>query len=233
MNNTKRHTFCAAAILTLVAVTQTACATSVTGRAIRAPGPGVSTSQPTRTSTPARAPITARDLLLRDGDRTPVGPATAAPVGDNYFTSARPLECSAAMLFKGSPLRPPGSSDYADSAYSFGGSAMYAESVDIYDKPLDAHAVVWNGFSAVSKCSGEAVGVAPIGESQPLRLSFFAVPADDVLVWTMTNPDWTCDYGLTVVARAALVLSLCDTKPGFPIADWASTRRSQIQTRVA
>lgn len=145
----------------------------------------------------------------------------------------RPPDCSAAVLFKGSPLRPQGSSDYADSAYSFGGSAIYAESVDVYDKPLDAHAVVWNGFSAVSKCSGEAVGVAPIGESQPLRLGYFAIPANGVLVWTMTSPGWTCDHGLAAVPRAALLLSVCDTKPGLPMADWASTRRSRIRAQAA
>ena len=105
--------------LIVAAVTLGACTTSVGWPGD--PGP----------AKPATAPISARDLLLQDGDTTPLGPATATPVGDNYFTSARPPECSAALLFKGSPLRPAGSSDHAESAYRFGGPALYAESVDV------------------------------------------------------------------------------------------------------
>ncbi|EUA34628.1 putative lipoprotein lprH [Mycobacterium xenopi 3993] len=111
-------------------------------------------------------PIFARDLLLHDGDSSPFGPAAMTDVGDTYFTSVRPPECSAALLFKGSPLRPPHSTDYADSAYSFGGSAMYSESVDVYDKALDVHAVVWDGYGAVSRCTAEAVGIAPRARSR-------------------------------------------------------------------
>lgn len=178
-------------------------------------------------------PIFARDLLLHDGDSSPFGPAAMTDVGDTYFTSVRPPECSAALLFKGSPLRPPHSTDYADSAYSFGGSAMYSESVDVYDKALDVHAVVWDGYGAVSRCTAEAVGIAPAGAFAGMRLSYYGVPADGVLVWTMTRPDWTCDYGLAVVPRAALLLTLCDHESRFRMADWASTRREQILGRAA
>ncbi|EUA34627.1 putative lipolprH domain protein [Mycobacterium xenopi 3993] len=54
-----------------------------------------------------------------------------------------------------------------------------------------------------------------------------------MLVWTMTRPDWTCDYGLAVVPRAALLLTLCDHESRFRMADWASTRREQILGRAA
>ncbi|HUH72590.1 MAG TPA: hypothetical protein VLZ05_29360 [Mycobacterium sp.] len=219
----------ASVALVIAALTLSACTTSVTGRATRAAGqPGVSTSAK---ATPA--PFSARDLLLQDADSTPLGPATAVAVGDNYFTSARPPECSAALLFKGSPLRPAGSSDHAESAYRVGGPALYAESVDVYDKALNTHDVIWNGFRAVSNCHGDAVGVAPLGEFRPMRLSFFGTPADGVLVWTMTRADWTCDYGLAALPGAALLLSACDTKPGFPMADWASKRRAQMDGRTA
>jgi len=67
------------------------------------------------------------------------------------------------LLFKSSPLRPAGSSDNAESAYRFGGPALYAESVDVYDKPLNAHEVVSNGYSAVSQWLAEAVGVSSLG----------------------------------------------------------------------
>jgi hypothetical protein len=95
-------------VLLCAAATLCACPASVTGRAVRA-------------SSPWPAPISARDLLLQDGETTPFGPATASSVGGNYFTSARPPECSAALLFEGSPLRPAGSSGHAEMAYQVGG----------------------------------------------------------------------------------------------------------------
>jgi hypothetical protein len=203
----------------IAVTTLVACTTSIAGRAIRA-------------EKPAATPISARDLLLQNGDATPVGPATATGVGDNYFTSARPPQCSAALLFKGSPLRPAGSSDQAESAYRLGAAALYAESVDVYETALSVHEVVSNGFSAVSQCHTAAVGVTPQGDFRPMRLSFFGTTDDGVLVWTMTRPDWTCDYGLAVVPRAALLMSLCDSKPGFPMGEWAAKRKAQLD-RVA
>ena len=65
------------------------------------------------------------------------------------------------LLFKGSPLRPAGSSDHAESGYRVDGQALYAESVDVYDKRLNTHDVVWKGFGAVSKCHGDAIGHRP------------------------------------------------------------------------
>jgi hypothetical protein len=216
----------AAAALVIAAVTVSACATSVAGRAVRAPGqPGVPAN--------ARLTISAHDLLLQDGDSTPFGPATATGVGDNYFTSARPPECSAALLFKGSPLLPPGSVEHAESGYRVGGPALYAESVDVYDKTVKAHDVVSKGFAAIAKCHGEVVGISPSGAFRPMRLGFFGTTDDGVLVWTMTRPDWTCDYGLAVLPRVALMLSACDAKAGFPMRDWASKRLAQVDRRTA
>jgi hypothetical protein len=212
----------------MAAVLLSACATSVSGRAIRASG-----QPPPGGPTPARAAISAPDLLLQDGDDTPLGRATATPVGDSYFVSVRPPECSAALLFKGSPMLPAGKSDHAESAYRVGGSALYAESVDVYGNALKIREVISDDFAAVSQCHGDAVGVAPLGAFRPMRLSFFGTTDDDVLVWTMTRPDWTCDYGLAVLPRVALMLSACDTKPGFPMKDWAAKRRAQIDRRIA
>ena len=208
-----------AAGLVVVVLALGACTTPIAGRAIRA-------------AKPAAVAISARDLLLQNGETTPIGPATATLVGDNYFTSARPPECSAALLFKGSPLRPAGTSDHAESAYRFRGAALYAESVDVYQTALRVRDVVSSGFSAVSQCHTPAVGVSPQGPFQPMRLSFFGTTDDGVLVWTMTRPEWTCNYGLAVVPRAALLMSLCDSKPGFPMGQWASKRKAQLD-RVA
>lgn len=213
----------------LIAVTTCACTTSVGGRAMRAPqqrAPGGPTS-----GSPGRIP--ARDVLLQDGDTTPLGAATAVPVGATYFTSVQPPECAAALLFKGSPLPPAHSSDHAESEYKFGGPALYAESADVYDNKLDAHQVVRKGLGAVSKCHGDAVGRSSLGDFRPMRLGSFGTPSTGVLVWEMTRPDWTCDYGLVVVARTTLLLSACDFKPGFPMADWAAKRRAQLDSRPA
>jgi len=179
---------CSSVLVALLcaAVTLCACTTSVAGRAVRAPG-----QRP--------PPISARSLLLQDGERTPFGPATASSVGSSYFTSARPPECSAALLFEGSPLRPPGSADHAETAYRVGGQALYAESIDVYNNALDAQTVVWKGFNAVSDCLGEAIGVSSLGDFKPMRLSGFAIPSTGVLAWTMTRDDWTCDYGLAAM----------------------------------
>jgi hypothetical protein len=208
----------------VAALTLGACSTSATGRAVRAPAPA---------PTPAHTTIRARDLLLQNGDTTPLGAATATAVGFSYFTSAQPPECAPALLFKGSPLPPTGASDHAESAYTFGGKALYAESIDVYDKALNTQDVVRKGFHAVSDCRADAIGVAPSGRSTPLRLSYFATAADGVLVWTMTAPEWTCDYGLAVIPQVALMLSACDAKPGFPMADWASKRRAQLSGQAA
>jgi hypothetical protein len=218
----------ATAILTIVAPILAACTTTVAGHPIAA---GSQLSPSTSVTKPAT--ISASDLLLRDGDRTPLGPAVATPLGDVFFTSARPAQCSAALLFKDSPLRPAGSSDHAESAYSFGTSAIYAESADVYAKHLNAHDVVWNGFSAVPKCDEDATGVAPAGEYGPMRLSLFAVPADGVLTWTMTSRQWTCDYGLAVTPDATLLLLACDPESRIDMGEWASKRREQMMARAA
>jgi hypothetical protein len=211
----------------IAALALTACATSVTGRATRAPD-----QPPPGAPAAVHATISAHDLLLQDRDSTPLGPVTATGVGDSYFTTARPPECLAALLFKGSPLLPPGSSAHAESAYRVGGPALYAESVDVYENAQKTRAVVSKGFAALAQCHGEAVGVAPLGEFRSMRLSFFGTTDDGVLVWTVSRPDWTCDYGLAVAAQVALLMSACDTKPGFPMAEWASKRRAQIDRRT-
>ncbi|OBK96558.1 hypothetical protein A5645_08995 [Mycobacterium asiaticum] len=112
------------AVLVVSGVLMGACSSSVPGRAVRADG-----TQP--------RPTAARDLLLQDGEQTPFGLARGRPVDDSYFTSVRPTECSAALLFKGSTLRPAGWTDSAESAYGFDGQASYAESIDRYDRDLD------------------------------------------------------------------------------------------------
>jgi hypothetical protein len=210
-----RRSVRAAAAMMVTVATLGACNASVPGRAMRA-------------TKPAPASISARDLLLQDGDSTPLGAASGTKVGPNYFTSARPPECSAALLFEDSPLRPAGSSDHAESSYRFTSSALYAESVDVYANTLNTGDVVRNGFRAVSDCHSDVIGATSMGEYPPMRLSFFATPADGVLVWTMTRPDWTCDYGLAVIPRVALLISACDVKTGFPMADWTSKRKSQL-----
>ncbi|MCV7232237.1 hypothetical protein [Mycobacterium branderi] len=207
-----------------VALLLAACTTLVPGHPTTVPGPPPAPHKPMPS---------ARDLLLHDGDRTPMGPATAASRDDELFTGARPPECAAALAFKDSPLLPVNASDHADSSYRVGSSALYAESVDVYGRPLDPHDVVWNSFSAVSACSGEAVGVTAAGDSAPMRLRRFAVADDGVLVWAMNAPGRTCDYGLAVVPRAALLMTACDIESGIDIDDWASTRRQQLLSRVA
>jgi hypothetical protein len=214
----------------IVATMLAACATTVRGHPIAA-GDQLPFSSPT--TRPATASIPASDLLLRDGDETPLGSAVATPVGDAFFTNARPQQCSAALLFKDSPLRPASSSDHAETAYSFGTSAIYAESADSYARRLNPHDVVWNGFSAVPKCNEDAIGVAPAGEYGPMRLSLFAVPAEGVLTWAMTSPQWTCDYGLAVARQATLLLVACDPKSRIDMTEWASKRREQIMARAA
>jgi hypothetical protein len=220
----------APAILTIVASILAACTTTVAGHPIAASGQLSPSSSATR---PATASVSASELLLRDGDRTPLGPAVATSIGDAFFTSARPAQCSAALLFKDSPLRPAGSSEHAEAAYGFGTSAIYAESADVYAKHLNPHDVVWNGFNAVPKCNEDAMGVAPAGEYGPMRLSLFAVPADGVLTWTMTSAPWTCEYGLAVAPEATLLLVACDPESRIDMAEWASKRREQIMARAA
>lgn len=226
----RRDSWVAAALLGVAAILA-ACTTSVAGRPVAADGhPPLPSGSATK---PVPAPISASDLLLRDGDQTPLGPAASAPVGDTFFTSARPPDCTAAVLFKDSPLRPAGSSDHAESAYTFGATAIYAESADVYAKELNPHDVVWNGFAAVDKCSGDAFGVAPAGEVGPLQLRRLSVPADGVLAWTMTGPQETCDYGLVVVPQAAMVLVACDIEGRINMTEWATKRREQIMSRAA
>jgi hypothetical protein len=206
--------------LVAVAVVLGACTSSVPGRAVRTGG-----RLPASTS--------ARELLLQDGDETPLGPARATRVGDNYFTSVRPKECAAALLFKGSPLRPRGATDSAESAYGFGGQALYAESIDVYDTALDTHGVAWRAFSEVSDCRGDAVGVSPSGDFEPMHVTAFGAPQDDVMTWSMGRPDWTCSYGVAAVTKVVIVITACDAKPSFPMAEWAAKRKAQLDSRTA
>ncbi|MGA8546016.1 MAG: hypothetical protein WB785_12255 [Mycobacterium sp.] len=227
----RQRTGRAAALLGIAAILA-ACTNSVTGAPVAAGG---HTPQPSSSATkPARPKVSARDLLLREAEPTPYGPAAPGAVGDTFFTSVRPPECAAAVLFKDSPLRPPGSSDHAESAYIFSRTEIYAESADVYDKDLNSHDVVWNGFAAVAKCNADAVGLAPAGQAPAMKLREFAVPADGVLAWVMAGDQETCAYGLVVIPDAALVLVACDTEGGrVNMMEWAPKRREQIMSRTA
>jgi hypothetical protein len=216
-----------AAVATVVAVLAlTACSTAVGGRAVRASG-GPTSAKITR------PPVQARDLLLQTGNDTPFGAATAIPVGDNYFTSASPQDCQAAVVFENSPLRPPAASDHAESAYRFSGPAMYAESVDIYGEALDVQHVMVEGFIAIAQCRHQAVGLTKDGKSWPIHLSDVDTSAHDAVVWVMTQPGWTCSYALAAAPKVALLLSACDAQPGFPMAAWTAKRLAQISGRTA
>lgn len=206
----------------IAAVLLSACSTTVEGKAVQGPDPG-----------PKSATTHARDLLLKTGDNTPLGPATAIPVGDNYFTSATPQNCQAAVLFENSPLRPPGASDHAESAYRFSGPATYAESVDTYRDALDVRHVMVEGFIAIAQCRRGAVGVAKDGRSVSMQMTDISTSAPDAVVWVMSQPDWTCSYALAAVPTVALLVSACDAQPGFPIADWTAKRLAQISGRTA
>jgi hypothetical protein len=219
----------AAALAVVAVLALSGCNVVVGGRAVGASGP--SKEAP---SAPVKHPtVRAQDLLLRTGDDTPFGPATPIPLGDNYFTMAQPADCEAAVLFENSPLRPPGASEHAESAYRFAGAATYGESVDIYVDPLDVRHVMVDGFIAVAQCRREAVGVTRDGKSSSMHLSNVDTSSPTAVVWTMTQHGWTCDYGLAALPRAVLLLSACDDKPGFPMADWTSKRLAQISGRTA
>ncbi len=66
-----------------------------------------------------------------------------------------------------------------------------------------------------------------------MHLSDVDTSAHDAVVWSMSQPDWTCDYGLAALPRTVLLLSSCDAKPGFPMADWTAKRLAQISGRIA
>ncbi len=211
------------AVAVLASVLLSACTTTVEGKAVRGSDQGSKSA----TSTPAR------DLLLKTGDNTPMGTATAIPVGDDYFTSATPQNCQAAVLFENSPLRPPGASDHAESAYQFGGPAMYAESVDIYRDALDVRHVLIEGFIAIAQCRRGAVGVTKDGRSFPMHMSDVSTSAPDAVVWVMSQAEGTCSYALAALPKIALLLAACDTQPGFPMLDWTAKRLAQISGRTA
>lgn len=219
----------AAAVAVAAMLALSGCNVVVGGRAIGASGQsGRAPSAPVKHPTPR-----AQDLLLQTGDDTPFGAATAMPVGDDYFTTAQPPNCEAAVVFENSPLRPPGAAEHAESAYRFAGSATYGESVDIYGDPLDVQHVVVDGFIAIGQCRGDAVGVTRDGRSASMHLSDVDTSSHVAVVWTMTQPGWICDYGLAALPRAVLLLSACDAKPGFPMADWTAKRLAQISGRTA
>ncbi len=214
-----------------VAALLTACATAVPGRPVAAGGR--STASSSSAAKPAHPPVAARDLLLGDGDQTPLGPGKQAPVGSTFFTTVRPPECGAALLFKDSPLPPPGSTDHAESSYELGPSAIYAESADVYGTALNPHDVVWKAFGAVATCSATAVGAAPAGQSGPMQLREYSVPSDGVLQWVMTGTDETCAFGMAVIPAAALLMAACDTTGKVDMKEWATKRRKQIMSHIA
>jgi hypothetical protein len=213
-----------------VAATLAACAYPVPGRPVAATG-GHSAQQSSSAITPTHP--SASELLLGDGDQTPLGPGKRDSIGGTFFTRVRPPECEPALLFKDSPLRPAGSTDHAESSYSLKPSAIYAESADVYDKALNPNDVVWKGFGAVTKCSATAVGVAPAGQSPPMQLREFSVPSDGVLQWVMAGSNETCAYGMAVIPDAALLMVACDTEGKVDMKQWAAKRRKQIMSHIA
>ncbi|MHA7651927.1 hypothetical protein ACX9NE_12355 [Mycobacterium sp. ML4] len=154
-------------------------------------------------------------------------------MGDDYFTSVRPKECAAAMLFRGSPLRPSDAADYVESAYTFGNQAMYAESVSVYDYQLRPYGVAWKAFSDVSDCRGDAVGESPRGDFEPMHVTEFDAPRDNVMTWSMGRLDWTCSYGVAALRKVVLMIAACNAAPDFPMAEWAARRKAEVDTRTA
>ena len=218
-----------AALAVVAMLALSGCSPVVEGRALRASGQ----SDGSPSSTLKHPPAGAQDLLLQNGDDTPFGAATAIPVGDNYFTTAQPPNCAAAVVFENSPLRPPNAADHAESAYRFAGPATYGESIDLYGDALDTQHVVVEGFIAIAQCRKEAMGVTRDGKSWPIHLSDVDTSARNAVVWIMTQPGWTCSYGLGALPRVAVLLSACDSTPGFPMRDWVAKRLAQIDGRTA
>lgn len=211
-------------VLTLAVLT--GCSTSVPGQAVRSSG---------SSATPAngKPQIQARDLLLQSHEATPFGPAAPFEVGDTFYTSAKPVECTAALLFKGSPLHPPGPTNYADSAYSLPHeAAVYAEWIGVYDQPLNPTDVVGSGLDAVSACHEFAIGENLEGTAGPYRLDAPNIASDGVLVWAMGKPNWTCNYGLAVSPRMALLVTACESATTFSMAEWVAKRRAEIDHRI-
>jgi len=137
------------------------------------------------------------------------------------------------LLFKESPLRPPGWTDHAESSYDLGPSAIYAESADVYGTAVNPHDVVWKAFAAVATCNATAVGVAPAGQSGPMQLREYSVPSDGVLQWVMTGQNETCAYGMAVIPDATLLMAACDIQGKVDMKEWAVKRRKQIMSHIA
>jgi len=200
------------------------------------PGHPVAAEAAATTTTPSSAPAPASlpdamSLLLPSGSTTPAGAATQTFVGSNYYTSADPASCAAAVLFKNSPLIPAGSVQHAESGYTLNGSAMMAESADTYTAVLDVAKLRLDAFGAVSSCSGGAVGISPLGTSPTMRLTQFAM-GDGTVVWSMLQSGWNCDYAMIAVPHAVMMLSMCDVKAGFAMSDWADQRRAQLLSQM-
>lgn len=215
------------AVAAVVAVTLLgACSTSVTGRAVRAPGS--SGGPPATVNTPG---VRARDLLLKSGDSVPFGAASQIPFGDNYFTRADPADCEAAAVVQDSPLLPPGATDRADSAYRFSGAQTYSESLGLYDAGFDDEHVVLHAFLNVAQCFVSAhrgfTAVSRDGKSWPVQLDGFDQSAH-AMTWTLTQPNWICGFGLGSGPRVVLLVSACDAQPAFPMEDWLYKRLAQI-----
>ena len=89
------------------------------------------------------------------------------------------------------------------------------------------------GFIAIAQCRRGAMGVTKDGKSWPIQMTDVDTSARDAVVWVMTQPNRTCSYALAALPKVALLLSACDTQPGFPIADWTAKRLAQISGRTA
>lgn len=192
------------------------------------PSPTATRPVPTTTPVPVTLPD-AQTLLLASNSETPAGSVTAMPIDDNYFTSTDPPDCAGALLLKNSPLPPTGAQSHAESAYRIEGQNdnLLAESVNVYRQPLDPGAVLNAAMVTVSQCTASASGINSLGRLEQMRLTNFAI-GDNVLVWTMSRPEWTCNYGFTLTTHASLLISLCEDSPTFPMHDWAVQRHQEI-----
>ena len=204
----------------IVALALGACTTSVPGQATRGSGQPPASSAKAK---PTPVPISARDLLLQDATTTPLGPAIAIPVGDSYFTSVRPPECAAALLFDSSPLLPP--APRIMPIRHTKSTARPCTRSRPTSTPTPWTTTMWCGKALVlSRIVVAGHRCRPAWGLQTDETQLLRQSSDGVLTWTMTRPDWTCDFGLAAIPRVVLLMAAATPNPG---SRWRTGRRKE------
>jgi hypothetical protein len=109
---------------------------------------------------------------------------------------------------------------------------LVEEMVGVYRADYDARAALAEVRRTLDACRNSTLTVTSLeGDVNVFRMG---PPVDsgspDILLWSVTESTWACDYAFTTAHNAAIEISLCGPVNGFPAQPIAEAARERIET---